>query len=74
MKKSRLNLILIIFLIAFFVLFFRLFQLTIVEGEKYRKFSNTNRIKEVNLDATRGRIYDRNGKELATNKATYNLV
>lgn len=74
MKKSRLNLILIIFLIAFFVLFFRLFQLTIVEGETYRKFSDTNRIKEVNLDATRGIIYDRNGKELATNKATYNLV
>lgn len=74
MKKSRLNLILIIFLIAFFVLFFRLFQLTIVEGERYRKFSDTNRIKEVNLDATRGIIYDRNGKELAKNNATYNLV
>ncbi|MGY3776890.1 penicillin-binding transpeptidase domain-containing protein [Helcococcus sueciensis] len=74
MKKSRLNLILVLFLIAFFVLFFRLFQLTIVEGEKYRSFSDTNRIKEVNLEATRGIIYDRNGKNLATNKATYNLV
>lgn len=74
MKKNRLNLILGIFLIAFFVLFFRLFQLTIVEGETYRQFSDTNRIKEVNVDSTRGIIYDRDGKELATNKATYNLI
>lgn len=73
MKKSRLTLVFIIFLIAFFVLFARLFKLTIVDGETYREFSDNNRIKEINLDASRGLIFDRDGNELASNKLIYNL-
>lgn len=73
MKKNRLNLILIIFLIAFFVLLFRLFQLTIVKGDTFREFSDNNRIKQIEEEASRGIIYDRNGNELAINKAIYNV-
>lgn len=73
MKKNRLRLVLIVFLIAFFVLLYRLFDLTIIQGEEYREFSDNNRIKQINLNATRGNIYDHNGEELATNKLVYNL-
>ena len=73
MKKNRLNIILTIFLIAFFVLLGRLFSLTIINGATYREFSNKNRIKQINKDASRGIIYDRNGKTIAGNKLVYNL-
>lgn len=73
MKKNRLRIIFIVFLIAFLILLSRLFQLTIVEGDKFREFSDNNRMKQINIDASRGIIYDRNGQELASNKAMYNL-
>ena len=73
MKKNRLNTILIIFLIAFLVLLGRLFSLTIINGATYREFSDKNRIKQINKDASRGIIYDRNGKTIAGNKLVYNL-
>lgn len=73
MKKNRLNIILVVFLIAFFVLLVRLFSLTIINGATYREFSDKNRIKQINKDASRGIIYDRNGKALAENKLVYNL-
>lgn len=73
MKKGRLTFVLIIFLIAFFVLISRLFELTMIRGETYREFSDNNRIKEINIDATRGVIYDRNNIPIATNKQEYNL-
>lgn len=73
MKKGRLTFVLIVFLIAFFVLLSRLFELTMIRGETYREFSDNNRIKEINIDATRGVIYDRNNIPIATNKQEYNL-
>ena len=73
MKKNRLNIILIIFLTAFLVLLGRLFSLTIINGATYREFSDKNRIKQINKDASRGIIYDRNGKPIAENKLVYNL-
>ncbi|WP_297377822.1 penicillin-binding transpeptidase domain-containing protein [uncultured Helcococcus sp.] len=73
MKKNRLKIILIVFLIAFFVLLARLFNLTIINGATYREFSDKNRIKQINKDASRGIIYDRNGKPIAENKLVYNL-
>lgn len=73
MKKKRLSFIFLIFLIAFFVLLFRLFDLTIIHGETYRNFSDNNRMKKINIDATRGNIYDRNGEPIATSRLIYTL-
>ena len=74
MKKSRLRIVFVVFLIAFLILIARLFELTIINGAKYKKFSDNNRIKQINLDSTRGIIYDRNGIALANNKPIYSLV
>lgn len=73
MKKNRLVVIFLVFFIAFLILLSRLFDLTIIKGEKYREFSDNNRIKQINIDATRGIIYDKDGKELAANNSMYIL-
>lgn len=53
--------------LIFFVLFFRLFQLTIVKGDYYRRLSEENRIRSITIEALRGKILDRKGFELAYN-------
>lgn len=74
MKRNRLNIIYLILIASFLILVFKLFDLTIINGKKYRDFSNNNRIKQIDLQASRGKIYDRNGEILATNEASYNLI
>ncbi|MFL8888868.1 penicillin-binding transpeptidase domain-containing protein [Helcococcus kunzii] len=73
MKKNRLAVIFLVFFIAFLILLSRLFDLTIINGEKYREFSDNNRMKQINIDSTRGIIYDKDGKELASNNPMYIL-
>jgi penicillin-binding protein 2 len=72
--KSRLFPITLIYLALFSVVIHRLFVLQIVEGptkeiEKYLKDTKTREIK-----STRGNIYDRNGKLLASNILTYSVM
>lgn len=50
----------------FLILVVRLFQLTVVKGNYYRRLSEENRIKEVVIEAKRGKIVDRKGIEMAT--------
>lgn len=51
---------------AFFLtLFLRLFQLTVVKGDYYRRLSENNRIREVVIEPQRGSILDRKGGVLA---------
>ncbi len=52
----------------------RLFDLQILQYEKWVAQANANRIEEINVPAPRGAIYDRNGVVLARNAAAYNLV
>lgn len=47
----------------------RLFQLTVIEGAKYRELAENNRVRHQLVRAPRGRILDRYGQELA-NSAT----
>jgi len=53
--------------IGFGVLLFRLFQLTIVKGAYYLRLSEENRIREIVIEATRGKIIDRKGMTIAEN-------
>ncbi len=55
----------IIFLFA--ILLLRLFQLTIVKGDYYRRLSEQNRIKELFIEPQRGEIRDRKGFVIAKN-------
>ncbi len=61
-----------IFLVLF-VLFARLFQLTIINGDKNRALAENNRVRIVTSEAPRGRILDANGQLLAYSKDQYFL-
>src|SRR3989344_3104313 len=56
-----------LFLFIFFGLFLRVFHLQVVQGEENRQRADVNRIQIRTLHASRGVIYDRNGKILAQN-------
>jgi penicillin-binding protein 2 len=64
-----------IILIAIFIIYTgRLFNLQILQYSNWLTKANENRTHEINLPATRGMIYDRNGYVLARNIPSYNLV
>ncbi len=60
-------------LIVFGAIAGRLFWLQILEGSRYRELSMQNRIRLVARSPIRGRLLDRKGRILATNKLVYNL-
>lgn len=64
-----------VLLLAFaMVMFVRLYYLQVVRGEEYRRFSQEYSIRDVAMPAPRGLILDRNGKVLASNQPTLDLV
>lgn len=71
--KSRLLYVSLLFLCLFGILVYRLFELQIVNGEKYQSSFQYKALKTVSVKATRGNIYDRNGNLLAYNESSYNL-
>jgi len=59
---------------AFLILSGRTFLLQVVEGEKWTRLSKENCVKRVIIKAPRGIIYDRNGKELVSNRPAYSII
>ena len=55
-------------LVLFAVIFFRLWYLQVLSGDKYLAEANDNRVREVKVEAPRGKIVDRNGKVLVDNR------
>ena len=66
--NTRINIVFLIFSVFLCILFLRLFVLQIVRGQKYLSNYNLLVEKKESIDATRGNIYDRNGKLLAYNE------
>ena len=58
---------------AFGVLFARLWFMQIVSGDDYRKKAEGNRIREISIEAPRGRILDRNGRVMVKNRAALTI-
>lgn len=52
------------------VLLVRLWQMQVVSGQAYASQADQNRIREITTVAPRGRILDRRGRPLVTNRAT----
>ncbi|WP_369297203.1 penicillin-binding transpeptidase domain-containing protein [uncultured Neglectibacter sp.] len=52
----------------------RLFQWQVINGEYYRQEALNDRTDTIELDAARGQILDRNGKVLAGNRVSYDIV
>ncbi len=70
----RLLVLIIIFLFCGGVMIYRVFDLQIVNGEKYLDDFRFMTTKKRTLPSTRGNIYDRNGKCLAYNELAYNVT
>lgn len=58
---------------SFLVLIARLWYLQILNGEKWLRFSESNRIEAKRIPAIRGRILDRDGKVIADSKPSFDL-
>ena len=61
----------IILFILMLILFLKLFYLTVVKGDYYSEMSENTRIRDIEIAAPRGNIYDRNGEIIATNKTVF---
>ncbi|MCB2228553.1 MAG: penicillin-binding protein 2 [Desulfarculaceae bacterium] len=60
--------------LAFLVLLGRLWYLQLLRGEHFRKLSETNRIRLVDLPPSRGLIFDAEGRLLADNRPAFYLA
>ena len=69
----RFNLLTTIVYIVGIILLVQLFNLQIIHGAEYRNTSNTKLSREVQIEATRGKIYDRTGTILADTKMGFNV-
>jgi len=63
-----------ILITAFLIYVGRLFNLQILQYSEWLAKADDNRTHEINLPATRGMIYDRNGYVLARNIPSFNVV
>ena len=55
-------------LVLFAIVFFRLWYLQVLSGDRYLAEANDNRVREIKVEAPRGKIVDRNGTVLVDNR------
>ncbi|MBU0467937.1 MAG: penicillin-binding protein 2 [Candidatus Omnitrophica bacterium] len=70
----RIKIIRIIFVISFIIIICGLFYVQAIRGQYYYDLSVNNRIRIVHLEGWRGNIKDRNGKVLADNRISYDVM
>lgn len=73
-RLKRTTVLLLVFGSLSFVLFRQLFDLQIIQGENYKSEFQTRTTKKRVIKSTRGKIFDRNGKELAKNILSYSVT
>ncbi len=71
--QLRTSIISILTIVIFISLGFRLYQIQIIETEKYQETSERNAIKEKVIEPYRGIFYDRNWKVLVDNQPGFTL-
>jgi len=69
--RARLSLLSFIVLGLFLALFSRLWYLQVLAGERYGDLAEGNRVRQVVVDAPRGRILDQKGRVLVRNRAAW---
>ena len=72
--KSRVFVLFVAMAVVFAIMLGRVFSLQIINGENYQKNFTQLIEKTVPIEATRGNIYDCNGKLLAYNQLAYSVV
>lgn len=68
--KGRFAALGLVVLIVLGTLLVRLWSMQVLSGDEYQALADDNRVREIALDAPRGRILDRNGTPLVTNRPT----
>ncbi len=63
----------VVALVAFILLGAQLWNLQVVQGETYRELADVNRFRLTQVSASRGVMYDRNGKLLVRNRPIFNI-
>ncbi|MDP3920426.1 MAG: penicillin-binding protein 2 [Candidatus Omnitrophota bacterium] len=63
-----------LFFIGLATLGVSLFRVQVIKGPYYRSLGEKNRIRLIPLEAPRGRVFDRNGRLMATNRPSYDIV
>jgi len=69
--RKRLNWALVAVTVAFFILLLKLWDLQVMKGDIFRKFSEQNRLRLEKIPAFRGMILDRNGRLLVDNHPSF---
>ncbi len=64
----------IVLMIFFAILITRLWYLQIQHGEDYKTLAENNRVRHLEVVAPRGNILDRKGREIVTNRPSFNVV
>ena len=72
--ERRFPLFALMVVLVFSVLFLRLWQLQILKGKEYKDLSENNRIRLRKVRPLRGRILDRKGRVLATNRPSFSVT
>ncbi len=72
--RSRYAALAVVFLAVLGVLFLRAWSMQILSGDDFAAAAENNRIREIAVEAPRGRILDRNGVPLVQNRATLGVT
>jgi penicillin-binding protein 2 len=72
--ESRLRAAFTVIAVLFAAVAIRLFQLQVVQGNRYYRLSEQNRIRRLVTPAPRGRVFDRNGELLADDRPSFSIL
>ncbi|MBN2297282.1 MAG: penicillin-binding protein 2 [Deltaproteobacteria bacterium] len=72
--RWKAKMLMIFVAVLFSILLFRLVNMQIFKGAYYESLSRNNRVRIVDVNASRGKILDRNLEVLADNRPAYNLT
>ena len=72
-NKKRIAFVFFVFMILLIILSFRMAWIQIVKAEEYTEIATDQQTSDIPIEAKRGAILDRNGKELATSATCYTL-
>lgn len=66
-KNKRIIFLFILFIIFYFLLIYRLYNIQVVQNNKFKKIAQQEHLTSFSIKGERGNIYDRNLKKLALN-------
>lgn len=70
---DRLFFLFSVYLLVFILTGYKLYNLQIINGDKYTEIVEATTIKNISINAPRGDIFDKYGVPLAINKTTFNI-